>query len=63
EVFLDAVDGHVLAGAFGELAWAKYVGMLLGLTIMWVVSKRFRRRRSPRRSANRWIISSCRSMR
>jgi signal transduction histidine kinase len=38
----DAVAGQFVSSAFGELAWAKYVGMLLGLTIMWVVSKRFR---------------------
>jgi len=38
----DAVASQFVSSAFGELAWAKYVGMLLGLTIMWVVSKRFR---------------------
>ena len=38
----DAVSSQIVSNAFGELAWAKYVGMLLGLTIMWVVSKRFR---------------------
>jgi signal transduction histidine kinase len=38
----DAVASQIVSSAFGELAWAKYVGMLLGLTIMWVVSKRFR---------------------
>ena len=38
----DAVASTIVSSAFGELAWAKYVGMLLGLTIMWVVSKRFR---------------------
>ena len=38
----DAVASQFISSAFGELTWAKYVGMLLGLTIMWVVSKRFR---------------------
>jgi len=38
----DAVASQFVSSAFGELAWAKYVGILLGLTIMWVVSKRFR---------------------
>ena len=38
----DALASQIVSSAFGELAWAKYVGMLLGLTIMWVVSKRFR---------------------
>ena len=38
----DAIASQIVSSAFGELAWAKYVGMLLGLTIMWVVSKRFR---------------------
>ena len=38
----DAFASQIITSAFGELAWAKYVGMLLGLTIMWVVSKRFR---------------------
>lgn len=38
----DAIASQLISSAFGELAWAKYVGMLLGLTIMWVVSKRFR---------------------
>jgi len=38
----DAVASQFVTSAYGELAWAKYVGMLLGLTIMWVVSKRFR---------------------
>jgi signal transduction histidine kinase len=38
----DAVASQFVSSAFSELAWAKYVGMLLGLTIMWVVSKRFR---------------------
>jgi signal transduction histidine kinase len=38
----DAVASQIISSAFGELSWAKYVGMLLGLTIMWVVSKRFR---------------------
>ena len=38
----DALASQVVSNAFGELAWAKYVGILLGLTIMWVVSKRFR---------------------
>ena len=38
----DAVASQIVSSAFGELAWAKYVGILLGLTIMWVVSKRFR---------------------
>jgi signal transduction histidine kinase len=38
----DAIASQIVSSAFGELTWAKYVGMLLGLTIMWVVSKRFR---------------------
>ncbi len=38
----DAISSQIVSNAFGELAWAKYVGMVLGLTIMWVVSKRFR---------------------
>jgi signal transduction histidine kinase len=38
----DALASQIVSNAFGELTWAKYVGMLLGLTIMWVVSKRFR---------------------
>jgi signal transduction histidine kinase len=38
----DAIASQFVTSAYGELAWAKYVGMLLGLTIMWVVSKRFR---------------------
>jgi signal transduction histidine kinase len=38
----DAVASQFVPNAFGELTWAKYVGMMLGLTIMWVVSKRFR---------------------
>ena len=38
----DAVASQFVTSAYGELAWAKYVGMLLGLTIMWVVSNRFR---------------------
>lgn len=30
----DAIASQFISSAFGELAWAKYVGMLLGLTIM-----------------------------
>ncbi|HET9445314.1 MAG TPA: histidine kinase, partial [Steroidobacteraceae bacterium] len=38
----DGIASQIVSTAFGELTWAKYVGMVLGLTIMWVVSKRFR---------------------
>lgn len=38
----DAIASGIVSTGFGELSWAKYVGVLMGLTIMWVVSKRFR---------------------
>jgi signal transduction histidine kinase len=38
----DAAASGLVGAGFGEPVWAKYVGALLGLTIMWVVSKRFR---------------------
>jgi signal transduction histidine kinase len=37
----DAAASNLFSARFDDSVWAKYVGALLGLTIMWVVSKRF----------------------
>ncbi|MGH8189093.1 MAG: sensor histidine kinase, partial [Steroidobacteraceae bacterium] len=39
---LDAIASRLVGSGFDEPLWARYVGVFLGLTIMWVVSKRFR---------------------
>ena len=42
----DAAASNLFSARFGDSIWAKYVGALLGLTIMWIVSKRFRAART-----------------
>jgi signal transduction histidine kinase len=40
--FFDAIASRLVDSGFDEPMWARYVGVLLGVTIMWIVSKRFR---------------------
>jgi signal transduction histidine kinase len=40
--FFDGVASRLVDSGFDEPMWARYVGVLLGVTIMWIVSKRFR---------------------
>jgi signal transduction histidine kinase len=42
----DASSSSLFSSGFGDSVWAKYVGAVLGLTIMWIVSKRFRQARA-----------------
>ncbi|HTE41192.1 MAG TPA: histidine kinase [Steroidobacteraceae bacterium] len=42
----DAFSSSLFSSGFGDSVWAKYVGAVLGLTIMWIVSNRFRHART-----------------
>jgi signal transduction histidine kinase len=41
----DAFSSTLFSARYGDSVWAKYVGAVLGMTIMWIVSMRFRQAR------------------